>query len=151
MVIPHADIILHLFILASWDIHRVVIMVGRAFCVVTRIPLIRFDFFLSFNYRHGGWCQDNACDIMLCQLVVQGIAQASCLITAYKRYIFPPMQPSGKQERKVHVYNPPPLYADGKTHLSQLNSNKVKKFLCERPFLRKLWYYTFVMASFCMR
>lgn len=45
MVIPHADIILHLFILASWDIHRAVIMVGKAFCNVTRIPLIRFDFF----------------------------------------------------------------------------------------------------------
>ena len=87
MVIPHADIILHLFILSSWDIHRAVIMVGKAFCNVTRIPLIRFDFFLSLNYRHGGWCQDNTCDIMLCQLVVQGIAQASCLITAYKRYI----------------------------------------------------------------
>ena len=49
MVIPHADIILHLFILASWDIHRVVIMVGRAFALLraSRLSVLIFFFPLT--------------------------------------------------------------------------------------------------------
>ena len=84
MIIPHPEILFDSIVFAGGDINRMVTAVTQTLCDQTGITLIRFDP-LSLLGKHGSRCKYDTFDPGTCKLVVKGIAETACLITAFNR------------------------------------------------------------------
>ena len=86
MVVPHPEILFDSIIFAGRDINWMISSITQALSNQTCIALIRFDT-LSLLCEHCSRCQDDAFDPRIGKLMVQSIAQAACLVTAFNRII----------------------------------------------------------------
>lgn len=83
MVIPHPDVFLHCQVPGRGDINGAVGTEGQALCQLSGIPFVRLDF-PGLKAGDCGWGKDYALMACLGELVVQGVAETSGLITADK-------------------------------------------------------------------
>ena len=84
VIIPHTEIFLGLFVLLSRNMNRAVIMMGQASGNERCITFVRFHFFLASRFWHRCRRKDDTFHTVVCKLVIEGKAETSSLITAYK-------------------------------------------------------------------
>ena len=84
MVIPHPEILFDCVIFSGWDIDRMISAVAQALRNQMCIPLIRFDP-LSLRGKHGRRRENDTFDPGAHELMIKGITEAACLVTAFNR------------------------------------------------------------------
>ena len=84
MIIPHAKEFLCLLICGSRYVNRTVVMLSQAFRNNLSITFICLNTLSAALLQHGSWSEYNTLHMLRHKLMIEGVAEATSLITAYK-------------------------------------------------------------------